>query len=238
MKNSFVAFFDVLGFKNLVDKNSHEELMDIYDFGLYESIHQAEQVTNLVLGAITPADEMETLKIKIFVISDSIIFIQDKLTQRGLLYIISYCRMLIAATMADGIPIRGGLSYGPISVDDKRGTTVVGMGLTKAYNIESKQQWAGGIIDRKCFDIVPKDNQDMLNQLLNDKEHPLITEYNVQMKDGSFSKELVFDWTIYTLIKNEDDVRNSFLRHNKEVNDSVQNKIENTVKFYNDTKKR
>ena len=41
MKNSFVAFFDVLGFKNLVEKNSHEELMDIYDFGLYESIEQS-----------------------------------------------------------------------------------------------------------------------------------------------------------------------------------------------------
>ena len=75
MKNSFVAFFDVLGFKNLVEKNSHEELMDIYDFGLYESINQAEKMTNLILKAITPANELESLQVKIYVISDSIIFI-------------------------------------------------------------------------------------------------------------------------------------------------------------------
>ncbi len=238
MKNSFVAFFDVLGFKNLVEKNSHEKLMDIYDSALYKSISEVEQMTNMVLGAITPLKEMESLKIKIYVISDSIIFIQENLTQRGLLYIISYCRLLIGATMADGIPIRGGLSYGPISVGDRRGTTVVGKGLTNAYNIESKQNWAGGIIDRKCFEIVPKDNQNLVNHLLNDKEHPIIKEYNVPMRDESFSKEFVFDWTIYDLIKNEDDVKNSFLKHNKEVNDSIQKKIDNTVKFYNETKKK
>lgn len=212
--------------------------MDIYDFGLYESINQAEQMTNLILGAITPKNEMESLKIKIYVISDSIVFIQENLTQRGLLYIISYCRMLIGASIADGIPIRGGLSYGPVSIGEQRGTTVVGMGLTKAYNIESKQQWSGGIIDRECFDIVPKENQDLVNHLLNDKEHPIITEYEVPLRDGTLSKELVFDWTIYNLIKTEDDIKKSFLKHNKEVNESVQLKIDNTVKFYNDIKKK
>ena len=119
----------------------------------------------MILKAITPVEDMESLKIKIYVISDSIIFIQENLTQRGLLYIISYCRMLIGTTMADGIPIRGGLSYGPVSVEEKRGTTIVGLGLTKAYNIESKQQWAGGIVDKECFDIVPKDNRDLINYL-------------------------------------------------------------------------
>jgi hypothetical protein len=238
MKNSFVAFFDVLGFKNLVEKNSHEELMDIYDFGLYESINQAEKMTNLILGAITPSKELESLKVKIYVISDSIIFIQENLTQRGLLYIISYCRMLIGATMADGIPIRGGLSYGPVSVGNQRGTTIVGMGLTNAYNIESKQNWAGGIVDRKCFDIVPKENQDLINHLINNKQNPIITEYNVPIKDGSFSKELVFDWTIYSLIKSEEDIKKSFIKHDKKVNSSVQAKIDNTVKFYNEKKKK
>ena len=139
--------------------------------------------------------------------------------------------------MADGIPIRGGLSYGPVTVGTQRGTTVVGKGLTNAYNIESRQNWAGGVIDRKCFDIVPKENQDLVNHLVNNKDNPIITEYNVPMRDGTFSKELVFDWTIYNLIKSEEDIKNSFLKHNKEVNSSVQTKIHNTIEFYNKTKK-
>lgn len=236
MKNSFVAFFDVLGFKNMVEKNSHEYLMDIYDFGLYESLDQAENMTNTILRLITPENELESLKVKIYVISDSVIFIQENLTQRGLLYIISYCRILIGMAIADGIPIRGGLSYGPVSIDDKRGTTIVGLGLTKAYNIESKQQWAGGIIDKECFEIVPKERIDLVDHLIKNKENPIITDYNVPLKDGTSKKELVFDWTIYNLIKSEDDIRKSFLKHNKEVNQSVQVKIENTVKFFNDIK--
>ena len=103
MKNSFVSFFDILGFKNMVEKNSHQDLMEIYEIGLYESLETSENMTNMILGLITPPNEMESLKIKIYVISDSIIFIQENLTQRGLLYIISYCRMLIGAAMADGI---------------------------------------------------------------------------------------------------------------------------------------
>lgn len=238
MKNSFVAFFDILGFKNMVEKNSHEDLMEIYETGLYECLDNSEEATNLILGMITPPNEMESLKIKIYVISDSIIFIQDNLTQRGLLYIISYCRMLIGSAMADGIPIRGGLSFGPVTVQNKRGTTIVGEGLTKAYNLENKQQWAGGIIDKECFDIVPKENVNIIELLIKNKKNPIITNYYVPMKDGTSKEELVFDWTIYELIKNDNDIISSFGKHNKEINDDVKTKIDNTVKFFNETKSR
>ena len=236
MENSFVAFFDILGFKNMVEKNSHEELMEAYEFGLYESLDTAEKMTNLVMGMITPPNELESLKIQIYVISDSIIFIQNTLTQRGLLYIISYCRMLIGSAMADGIPIRGGLSFGPVSIENKRGTTIVGLGLTKAYNLESKQQWAGGIVDKECFEIVPKENEDLVNHLINNKKNPIITKYNVPQKDGSVKEELAMDWTIYELIKSEEDIRASFSKHNKEINEDVEIKIKNTIDFYNNVK--
>lgn len=238
MKNSFVAFFDVLGYKNLVEKNTHEELLDLYDFCLYKSLDLAENATNVVLGMITPPKELESLKIEKYVISDSIIFIQNTLTQRGLLYIISYCRMLIGCAMADGIPIRGAVSYGPVSVANKRGTTIFGLGLTKAYNLESKQQWAGGIVDRKCFEIVPEETHNIIDKLINDKTNPILTEYNVPMKNGVLSKELAMDWTIYSLIKNEENVRNAFARHHKDINPEVLIKINNTVEFYNKVKSR
>lgn len=220
----------------MVEKNSHEELMEVYDFGLYKSLEIAEETTNMILGMITPPEELESLKIEIYVISDSIIFIQDTLTQRGLLYILSYCRMLIGSCLADGIPIRGALSFGPVSVENKRGTTVVGLGLTKAYNLEAKQQWAGGIVDKECFEIIPKENQDLVNHLINNKKNPIITKYNVPQKDGSIKEELAMDWTIYQLIKSPEDIRAAFSKHNKEINDDVEVKIKNTIKFFNHIK--
>lgn len=221
----------------MVEKNSHEELMEAYEFGLYQSIETAEEAANLVLGIITPPQELESLKIQIYVISDSIIFIQDTLTQRGLLYIISYCRILIGSCLADGIPIRGAISYGPVSVEHKRGTTIVGRGLTKAYDLESRQQWAGGIVDKECFDVVSKENQDLVDHLINDKENPIITKYSVPQKGGSIKEELALDWTIYKLIKNSEDIRSAFSMHNKEINEDVEIKIQNTIKFFNDIKK-
>lgn len=236
MKNSFVAFFDVLGFKNLVEKNSHEDLIDIYEFGLYKSLDISEEYTNLIFKYITPENELDTLKVKIYVISDSVIFIQEDMSERGLLYIISYCRMLIGSALADGIPIRGGLSFGPVTIDNRRGTTVVGLGLTKAYNLESKQQWAGGIIDKECFEIVTKKTSGFLDGLINNKKNPIIAKYNVPLKDGTFNEELVFDWTIYNLIKNEDFIKQAFSKHNKEIIPEVESKIENTITFFNEMK--
>lgn len=60
MKNSFVAFFDILGFKNLVEKNSHEDLIDIYKESLYESLDLTEKYTNPIYTAISPEQEKDS----------------------------------------------------------------------------------------------------------------------------------------------------------------------------------
>ena len=83
--------------------------------------------------------------------------------------------------------------------------------------MESKQQWAGGIIDKECFDIVPKENENIIDALIKNKKNPIITKYNVPLKDGTYKEELVFDWTIYELIKNENDIISSFSKHNKKL---------------------
>ncbi|RYX99707.1 single-stranded-DNA-specific exonuclease RecJ, partial [bacterium] len=77
MKNSFVAFFDILGFKNLVEKNSHEDLLEIYQESLYESLDLTDKYSNPIYTAISPEQEKDSSSIRIFVISDSIILVQE-----------------------------------------------------------------------------------------------------------------------------------------------------------------
>ncbi|WP_073211053.1 hypothetical protein [Flavobacterium xinjiangense] len=64
-----------------------------------------------------------------------------------------------------------------------------------------------------------------------------IQKYNVPQKDGSTKEELAMDWTIYQLIKSPEDIRSAFSKHNKEINEDVEIKIQNTIKFFNEVKR-
>ena len=163
------------------------------------------------------------------------IFIQNSLTEGGLLYLISYCKVFLSALLSDGIPLRGAISHGPISIiTNKRGTTIFGLGLTKAYILESIQQWAGTIVDRDVFNLLPKTRNTLIvDRLLKNKTNPLIVEYDVPIKEGKIRKEYVLDWTDYNLIKSQESIRTAFSNHKKDCGrDKVQLMIENTIDFY------
>ena len=57
MKNSFVAFFDILGFENLVKKNKHEDLMELYNDSLYETLDLTDNIFSPIYNVITPEAE-------------------------------------------------------------------------------------------------------------------------------------------------------------------------------------
>ncbi len=235
MKNSFVAFFDILGFKNMVEKNSHEDLMEIYEEYLYENLNLTENLFDPIYQIITPESEKKSLDIRTFVISDSIILVQNDMSQRGFLNLVAKCQVLLSSSLSDGIPLRGALSYGPVTIiENQRGTTIVGRGLTKAYTLESIQQWSGGIIDKECFDLFPGVNaQQFIQKLIENKENPLIIKYNIPLKENKFVSGFGFNWPQYNLLKNENDVLCAFTKHKKEVaSEKEKLMIENTIKYF------
>ena len=235
MKNSFVAFFDILGFKNMVEKNSHEDLMEIYEEYLYENLNLTDKFFDPIYKFITPEEEKNSLDIRTFVISDSIILIQNDMSQRGFLNLIAKCQVLLSSSLADGIPLRGAISYGPVTIiENQRGTTIVGRGLTKAYSLEAIQQWSGGIVDKDCFELFPGvKSQDFINKMLENKKNPLIIKYNIPLKENKFISGYGFNWPQYDLLKDENDVKAAFTKHKKEIaSEKEQLMIENTVKYF------
>lgn len=240
MNNSFVAFFDILGFKDLVEKNSHSDLVQLYTESLYETLDLTDAILPPIYKIITPETEKSLVEIKTFVISDSIILVQNNSSLEGFLTLIAKCQTLASMAMSDGIPMRGGISYGPVSIlQNKRGTTIVGRGLTKAYTIEASQKWSGGVIDRDCFDLFPFINgEDLILQLLKNKENPLIVKYNIPLKDSTFKKGYCLNWPQNRLLKNEEFIRSAFTKHKKELPSEKEHKIvENSVLFFTHVQK-
>jgi hypothetical protein len=101
--NKFVAFFDVLGFKNLVEKNSHETLMKIYEGALCDTVSQISRMgISIYKNDETAVKSLED--IKKYVISDSIILIQNDFSHRGFFFLVLQSRVLLTVAMSEGIP--------------------------------------------------------------------------------------------------------------------------------------
>lgn len=226
MENKFVAFFDILGFKNLVEKNSHEKLVEIYQEVLLDTVSEIKR-----LGLEIHKDDKTALKslesIKQFIISDSIILIQEDCTHRGLFFITLQAKVLLQMAMEEGIPLRGAISIGPTTILESFGTTIIGQGLVNAYSFEAMQNWSGAIIDDKCFQIHPNDK--LFLEIL-DMKTPLFAIYKVPTKLQEDKDYHVINW-----VKDNqtlDEIEKSFLKHGKELNQEKEKQLVlNTLEF-------
>lgn len=232
---SFVGFFDILGFKELVSNNSHNYLIWLYKKVLYEQLDERMPMQRFIYSLIPPIGSTSFDSIRIQVISDSIIVVQNDTTQKGLLCLIAFCKVLMQSCMEDGMPLRGGISAGLLSqLENKYGRTVLGDPLVNAYSLESKQNWSGAILDPICFDLLSDGGGDGLrSRLLGATSNILIHQYKVPFKDGTYKMSLCIDWTDYEPLKDAAVVERSFERHKKTtVEETVKVKIRNTVDYF------
>lgn len=239
--NCYVGFLDILGFKDLVEKNSHDELIGIFETIIDQVLSKRIDEFNLPKEGPFGLQGEQYLVETLF-ISDSIILWTKNETPRAFVKLILMILDIIAISFLAGIPLRGGISNGPISTYKRNNnTTIIGRGLTNAYLIEANQNWSGCIIDESAIEEFNKQNEkfnsgegvtfeDLKNIL------GVITEYSVPLKSGKVEKQNVINWTKNKNILGEmtiDDVRKSFSRHNKFVNDwRVEQIISNTVNFF------
>ncbi|WP_293887852.1 MULTISPECIES: hypothetical protein [unclassified Sphingobacterium] len=227
LDTKFVAFFDILGFKNLVEKNSHEDLIKIYNDALCDTVNKIREIGiehhNYDKTAVESLESISQ-----FIISDSIILIQNEFNHRGLFFLILQSRVLLRMGINEGIPLRGAISLGEISVLENLGTTIVGRGLTNAYQMESIQNWSGAIIDPNCFKIHPNDIS-FIN-ILTKSDKPLLIEYDVPLKAFYEDNFFAINWVDKS--DSIDDIRNAFYSHKKEIESPKQEEIiNNTLQF-------
>lgn len=110
-----VAFLDILGFRKLLLENEFDRLLMVFE-ELSDAIYQCTSAA--FRNGLTP------IAPSLVNFSDSIIVLvriepSDSEVIRHLKYrlLFEYCRAVIATGLRSGIPIRGGISKGPLVVD-------------------------------------------------------------------------------------------------------------------------
>ena len=244
----YIAFFDILGFKDLVNNNSHDYLKKLYfndfDFSISASLND---VKASIIGPIERAINSMT-------ISDSIIFWTNNDSLESFYVIFTVASTLMITSLSMGLPLRGAITNGKLSMShgfydynqSSIKSSLIGKPLVNAYELEKQQKWSGCIIDDKCIKLykesiirrklVEKDPYGISNLINSD----LIVEYDVPLKSQSTDKKYVINWTKGGLFQHysTSELESAFSEHNKNTErEDVKTKIKNTLEFYKIMKK-
>lgn len=243
--NVYVAFLDVLGFRDLVCNNSHEALVRKYQKLLLPitELSLSNGAFNVIKqdGRQLAIADTTRMTINSLVISDSVILWTQDATRESFVGILIATKNMLVQGMLCGMPIRGGIAIGPLSrlsyslnsqMDNSVGT-FVGKGLVDAYLTESSQQWSGCVVNDSAVAEYDRQRSEKHNNLNSVRHAGLIVEYDVPVCNATTERHWVINWPRGNKTPlTENTVRKSFGKHNKSVDSpSVKLKIDNTVRF-------
>jgi hypothetical protein len=247
----FLAFLDVLGFKDFVKNNDHGKVARVYDNLFSPNAELAAsrgkfKVVSHPDGGQRAIADLGQAVVSSMVISDSIILWTKDGSMRSFIDIVAVTRSLLVLSIYAGLPLRGGIAMGALSFRSSASAaglvqlqnTIVGAALVKAYSLESEQEWSGCAVDDECLDHCRRsyDGQPDLSDLATIEyliEKKLLVQYPIPFKNEIRKDATAIDWPNANKTRlAERTCRESFEMHGKRADGpGVREKIENTIAF-------
>lgn len=240
--DTYIAYFDILGFKEFVENNVKEYVDRNFQHIFRESqtAISGETFIQYDIGKIVP--DLNKAEINCMHFSDSIIFWTIDASPESFKKIVDVCYTFYWNCLKTSFPVRGCLVFGdiefrPFQIKGTGGATyynnsLYGKGLINAYLKAESQDWAGCFIDKSAIQTV---KEDVIYELIYANK---VVYYPVPLKDGTQS----FEHTIRIIGSSLNNVafRNLakgieriFTHHmnGKPITESVIRKQNNTIKF-------
>jgi len=185
---TFIAFFDVLGFKEFITNNELEEVKRLFEHLLRESQTAVSGEKNIELSTGIIVPDLNNQKVNCLHISDSIVFWTNSDTEADFIALVNTCYTFYWRSLQTTFPIRGCLTHGEI--DFNPGTikningvnfynySLIGKGLIESYQKAENIEYAGCLLDNKAIEKV---EDKLINQLIYDQK---ICMYKVPFKTG------------------------------------------------------
>ena len=222
LKYRAVAFLDILGFKDLIGKNSAEKVAEKYSrvIDMTKSFNKdlLPDYEGPSLFESKSTDKRWCIS-KIF--SDSIILVAHNDKEESCLRLLIYVWRLSQACLSMQMPFRGGIAFDEMFVDEEK-EIFLGRALTKAYELEGAQKWIGSAIDDDLVKAYPG--------IFDNHDKPyfknIFLKYYVPFKGGGVKKLHTINWRFNFII--EDGTR-SLMPYS--IDRAVIEKIENTLKY-------
>jgi len=146
----FILFIDILGFKDLVNRVSHEAIFN----KMQSLVDTINEVSKKYKGNISLKTE-----IKPVIFSDSIILITKEGNIEDIIELINSAIYVFQKSIADVLPIKGALSYGVFTSDFEQ-SLHFGQPLIDAFQLQEELQLYAIVLDNFVEEFLKKNNFD------------------------------------------------------------------------------
>jgi len=163
----FVAFLDILGFKDLVMRSTHA---DIYK--LLSSISENTDLINQVQQHKDFKQEFEDSEIYTVSFSDSIIIFSKNDSADSFEFFLFCVGRIFTSAIENGIPIKGSIAYGEISLDKSR-QIYFGQPIIDAYLLEEDLNYYGIVAHNSIDEYISESDNELYLNVFRDIPTPL-----------------------------------------------------------------
>lgn len=247
----FIAFLDVLGFKEMVEKSTHEKLEKVYSNLFVSNAAYSISGGNFITvdsptGSYATADLSKPLT-SCLIVSDSVMLWTEDTSMKSFLNICAAVGKLLVSGVYTGLPMRGGIAMGEIShLKSSPNTpqafgiqTIFGKGLVRAYTEESSHEWMGCVITDDCVNAYIEASKHHIGKIqdLATIEHlvkmKFLLRYPAPRKDNKTIDRWIINWPIFNNSPtNETTVSKAFTMHTKNLEHPTSKiKLDNTLEF-------
>ena len=196
--NRFVAFLDIMGFKDMVQRKKPDDITNIFN-SLYPTIEEVKKsayqwqkrdpnkTTENIVDRLSPIDFIITF-------SDSIILISCNRSIISAVFILSHVERIFSAAINTGIPIKGVIACGEMTVDTVK-SLYFGQPLIDAYELNKELQFYGIVLHHTTEQYLRE-----IEMISATEGVESIVRYPVPMKYGEVYHYTI-DWTISLNVK-------------------------------------
>ena len=225
----YLAFLDILGFKDIIENNSIDDVYNLYSFFLGFDIQ--ELTRSFSTGGVDGI-------LNYLFLSDSIIIYTPDDSHLSFVSITLITEYILKTSLKSGFPLRGVIANGNLKKIIKQGVSfnanvLLGNSIVEAYKIEKQFDWSGCVISPNLIDYIYTSNN---NKAIDFLSCPLFELYNVPKKSGVHKQYHVINWASNKL---NYCLKEKFLMHGKKLDDwGALRKYENTRNFYEEMTRR
>jgi hypothetical protein len=250
IETRYVLFMDILGFSQLIQNNSSKKIKQIYEshfIGNYsfafETAASRLNISHLSVHKLQGNISQDLIqnKFELHIMSDSIIVWTKDDSVESFKDLCKFASSYLALNLWCGLPLRGGVSKGDIvninkDVNNIAQTCIVGKGVVNAYHTEQKQNWMGIAIDDEC--ITGLTSEDLKTTPIVNYVVPMkVLDKGTCQEKQVYENKYVVNWTLFNeyFTDSLDFFNDCFSKYNKPIQ-GIENKIQNTYKFFIDMK--
>ncbi|MBI5875644.1 MAG: hypothetical protein HZB81_07370 [Deltaproteobacteria bacterium] len=217
----FIAYFDIMGFKDLVYRSDHKEVSKVMDIvcGCTKFIESKERDILTKPKAISESVHEKSIVLPV-VFSDSILFISKSGSEYDAYKIIHIASFFLYGLLGENVPVKGALSYGTFTADFKK-SSFFGRPLIDAFSLASEVHFYGAVL-HNTFDCYINENKMGIDT-------KFLKRALVPMKNRDITHSYI-DWRF--LLNNNNKINSIINKFYDGVSGNIRSYVDNTIRLY------